>query len=173
MKKKYLLISIMLVLLLICIFAVTKLPQKNRDNDSSTTSNYNSKSSTEDSGVVQSESRNYAESSTGSTKTESSATNDFKEVKKSDVPQVFFGRWENKNINDQFEFSEDTFIVISGGVKSEFQISKVYKSGTGYVFQTNDDQKFYLTIKNNKLYPTTSEQDFKSSTVEEMAFEKK
>lgn len=89
------------------------------------------------------------------------------------LPTEFFGKWVNHVNGDYFEISKLQFVSGSDVGATSSDIVKVGRDHEGYLVQTSNGLSYFLTIKSNKLYPTTSQVDLTSDFLAQITFDKK
>lgn len=88
------------------------------------------------------------------------------------LPSEYLGTWENHNNGDYYKITETQIESGSGVGATISDISKVGKDHEGYLVQTVDGRSYYFTLRENKLYPLTSQGDLSSDVANQMIFEK-
>ena len=88
------------------------------------------------------------------------------------LPAEYLGTWENHNNGDYYKITETQIESGSSVGATTSDISKVGKDHEGYLVQTVDGRSYYFTIRENKLYPMTSQEDLSSDIANQMIFEK-
>ena len=88
------------------------------------------------------------------------------------LPAEYLGTWENHNNGDYYKITETQIESGSSVDATTSDISKVGKDHEGYLVQTVDGRSYYFTIRENNLYPMTSQEDLSSDIANQMIFEK-
>ena len=166
--------------LILCIILLTscgKQADKTESKKHTSTTQQKSKS--------QASSKNTSETTEASTSSETSSTSapasseivigEKQPVITSEVaglPSDYLGKWVNHLNNDYFEITSTQLTTGNDVTTVTSKIVKVGKDREGYLVQTEDGISSYLTVKDNQLYPVTSQAELASDFLSQITFEK-
>lgn len=88
------------------------------------------------------------------------------------LPSDYLGKWVNHLNNDYFEITSTQLTTGNDVTTVTSKIVKVGKDREGYLVQTEDGISSYLTVKDNQLYPVTSQAELASDFLSQITFEK-
>ncbi|WP_312184924.1 hypothetical protein [Pseudolactococcus raffinolactis] len=88
------------------------------------------------------------------------------------LPSDYLGKWVNHLNNDYFEITSTQVTTGNDVTTKTSKIVKVGKDREGYLVQTEDGISSYFTVKDNQLYPTTSQVDLTSNFLSQITFNK-
>lgn len=88
------------------------------------------------------------------------------------LPSDYLGKWVNHLNNDYFEITSTQLTTGNDVTTKTSKIVKVGKDREGYLVQTEDGISSYLTVKDNQLYPVTSQAELASDFLSQITFEK-
>lgn len=142
-------------------------------------------STTQQKSKSQASSKNTSETTEASTSSETSSTSapasseivigEKQPVITSEVaglPSDYLGKWVNHLNNDYFEITSTQLTTGNDVTTVTSKIVKVGKDREGYLVQTEDGISSYLTVKDNQLYPVTSQAELASDFLSQITFEK-
>ena len=142
-------------------------------------------STTQQKSKSQASSKNTSETTEASTSSETSSTSapasseivigEKQPVITSEVaglPSDYLGKWVNHLNKDYFEITSTQLTTGNDVTTVTSKIVKVGKDREGYLVQTEDGISSYLTVKDNQLYPVTSQAELASDFLSQITFEK-
>ena len=88
------------------------------------------------------------------------------------LPSDYLGKWVNHLNKDYFEITSTQLTTGNDVTTVTSKIVKVGKDREGYLVQTEDGISSYLTVKDNQLYPVTSQAELASDFLSQITFEK-
>ena len=88
------------------------------------------------------------------------------------LPSDYLGKWVNHLNNDYFEITSTQLTTGNDVTTVTSKIVKVGKDREGYLVQTEDGISSCLTVKDNQLYPVTSQAELASDFLSQITFEK-
>ena len=88
------------------------------------------------------------------------------------LPSDYLGKWVNHLNKDYFEITSTQLTTGNDVTTKTSKIVKVGKDREGYLVQTEDGISSYLTVKDNQLYPVTSQAELASDFLSQITFEK-
>ena len=142
-------------------------------------------STTQQKSKSQASSKNTSETTEASTSSETSSTSapasseivigekqPFITSEVAGLPSDYLGKWVNHLNNDYFEITSTQLTTGNDVTTVTSKIVKVGKDREGYLVQTEDGISSYLTVKDNQLYPVTSQAELASDFLSQITFEK-